>query len=447
MVLAEDLSRLGTEAFITLRSFLQTLADCNDGKFSYGSFFSGSEMAHVVLMELFKLCREYFGIQIDVELAFVAEKERARRKFILDHCHPTHVFEDVLQLRSDGWKGPDLLNEMTDTPVPHAHFFFAGFECDSVSGYNRGSEGQKTMGDCVSKEKGKTGQTAVATLEFIFERRFTCSILENVKTLGAQNINTIISRCNENGMFVRNMCRDAALFGSPEHRMRQYFLVFPVSDSPIEQFNEDFEAPGWVNEFVQVLDSLQMDAISVENVLFPDGHPMLSTDEETQLQKRPTKKSKTDEWQAEHLDAFRRHGLRWPPVFPEQFEARTCGLPRRQQEAAWLWEQTCLKKAADEPDSAFQYLVDVNNSFEWSNESKTPSARLLAAAPTTSFGQAPIQSGQLEVHDDAPGPSFRMSCCWHRDSHGRFCATSLWRERSSQSSQGMHSTDSSSARS
>eukprot|EP00974_Lingulodinium_polyedra_P106811 10339880-Lingulodinium_polyedra.AAC.1 len=40
---------------------------------------------------------------------------------------------------------------MADIPVPEVHFFFAGFECDSVSGYNRGPEGQKTMGDCVFK--------------------------------------------------------------------------------------------------------------------------------------------------------------------------------------------------------------------------------------------------------------------------------------------------------
>eukprot|EP00974_Lingulodinium_polyedra_P106853 10344101-Lingulodinium_polyedra.AAC.1 len=86
------------------------------------------------------------------------------------------------------------------------------------------------MGDCVFKEKGKVGQTAVATLEFIFAQRFICSILENVKTLGEKNINTIIGRCNENGMCVWNMCRDAASCGSPEHRMRQYFLVFPVRE-------------------------------------------------------------------------------------------------------------------------------------------------------------------------------------------------------------------------
>ena len=117
------MSRLGTNSFIRLRKFLQTLSDGNGGKFLYGSFFSGSEMAHVVLMEVFKLCQEHVGIQIDVELAFVAEKEAARRQFILDHCHPTHVFEDVLQLRSDGWKGPDLLNEMQGTPVPNLHLF------------------------------------------------------------------------------------------------------------------------------------------------------------------------------------------------------------------------------------------------------------------------------------------------------------------------------------
>eukprot|EP00974_Lingulodinium_polyedra_P054265 5217521-Lingulodinium_polyedra.AAC.1 len=85
---------------------------------------------------------------------------------------------------------------------------------------------------------------------------------------------------------------------------------------------------------------------------------MLSTDQATQLQKRPNKKTRSEEWQAEHLDAFRQHGLRWPPVFPEEFETRTCGMPRRQQEAAWLWEHTCLKKAAAGSDSTVQYMAD-----------------------------------------------------------------------------------------
>ena len=68
---------------------------------------------------------------------------------------------------------------------------------------------QREADACVGLNTLRTGTTANATLLFICEKRPTISILENVKTIGRQNIQAITKILNRHGFVMHPIYLEA----------------------------------------------------------------------------------------------------------------------------------------------------------------------------------------------------------------------------------------------
>ena len=170
------------------------------------SFFSGSEILLPMLDEL-KMCWLRYGIDLKFESIFSAEIDDWKRERIIRLHGPKHAYEDVVEVSKAKWTGHDYIVG-GDTEVERPDILWVGFECDSVSGLNM-QKTQREADACVGLNTLRTGTTANATLLFICEKRPTISILENVKTIGRQNIQAITKILNRHGFVMHPIYLEA----------------------------------------------------------------------------------------------------------------------------------------------------------------------------------------------------------------------------------------------
>ena len=91
-------------------------------------------------------------------------------------------------------------------------------------------------------------------------------LLECVKNLAVQpkdggpsNLTSLISTANELGYLCTPVTLDALQYGMPSKRDRYYVIGVRVADSdaddfePFHQADEDFEAPAWQQEMIDVI--------------------------------------------------------------------------------------------------------------------------------------------------------------------------------------------------
>jgi hypothetical protein len=105
---------------------------------------------------------------------------------------------DVCKLCQDDWSGHDFVSESVQ-PLPEVDILWSGFECDSVSPLNKD---RKEFKNCIAEGTGRTGKTALVTIDYIICKRPVASVLENSKMLGKDNIAAIVTIMNQHGFFV-----------------------------------------------------------------------------------------------------------------------------------------------------------------------------------------------------------------------------------------------------
>lgn len=234
--------------------------------------------------------------------------------------------------------------------------------------------------------KGKTGTTGRATLRCLVKFRFPWSLLENSALLGAANLLFIMNYLNYFGLLVVSFTVEATEFLSPANRDRQYLLVIPWTDGAFDQTTDDFIMPAFVQEFLAFLNAMKRGVGNVDDILFSksdheycmwhqgmvaDRYHMARkdlVDKAWQATKQVKKKQKTEkcveEWEADHLDAFRLANMQWPPDISSDamLQEAVSHLTRRHQELAYFF--THRPEAVNAPtDRTFH---DLNPSIRYS---------------------------------------------------------------------------------
>jgi len=326
------------------------------GKLRCGTFFSGAELFYLIILAVNHSMLQTLGLALQADLAWAAEKDEWKRDFYSVRSGPKMSFGDVIRIVKNDFRGMNYLTG-EECELETVDFFAAGFECDTVCKIVKNA-GAK---DCMELMEGKTGQTGRATLLTIAKFKYKVSLLENSSVLGERNIKYICEYLNVFGLLVVPVMVKAEEYGSGSRRERQYLLVVLIAHDQIDQFAKDFERPACIDRFLVALKDMQIGPGNVDDFLFDkDSSPAQDFVEtmyehrtqlnDKKIDKKPGKKTekvggkgekeKDDElnWEADHLELFRKAGLQWPPDMKaddEELAFQTGFLIRRMQEAAY----------------------------------------------------------------------------------------------------------------
>ena len=232
-----------------------------------------------------------------------------------------HLFADVAELGQRC--AVDVLTATTDkVKVPRCWLFMAGFSCKSRSNLNAKASANL---HCVQNQdmSTETAFTWEAIHAYIAKALPFLLLLENVPGLASkgpcdsQSDADYIRAClMKLGYYVMQLKFDAECFGSPATRVRLYFLAWLVSAGAcLEDGPRLGMSPArfaWLGGF---LDSICIGSLSAE--LF-----VATNDESLAVYKgmcsdcgpkeSGPKRDSGGEWETEHFEAFRKHGLPWP---------------------------------------------------------------------------------------------------------------------------------------
>ena len=358
---------------IALSSSLQFIENVEEGRLSFATGCSGTDVISHALNILSSLWQETYGIAVKPDHIFSAEIVDWKRAFITRHWQPKFLFQDVNDLSKDTIKDVKSGN-LVAPPAPMVALF--GFECDSISGLNAQSKGNR---GCVALNTERTGSTANAVLGYARKTRVPVLILENVKNLNASNgsnksdMQSLIGMLNRLGYHVTSALLKATEYGIPQTRDRLYLFAVLMSLDPIDQTSEDFPRPPHVTALAGFLNSCRIDALPLSRFLVLDGAEALSEwrsecqarheDDVTEpvskarkVQKRPN--SQPREYEVDHLQAFQQAHMAWPPTFTDSFLERTVHLSQRMKEIVF-YDQATVNESDEEA------IRDLNMSFNW----------------------------------------------------------------------------------
>ena len=353
-------SRLKEATNVALKDSLHGLKRRGASVVRVGTFFSGTEVARHSMETCFALWGQLYNVTLEVEHVFSIEHTGWIRDFIRQHFKPRHLFDCVLKMAADGWRGTDLLTGQRGVSLPDIDILFAGFECDDASTLNtsRGMSGNE-----VEFGLGRTGGTGLVTLHFVVSRRCR-ALLENLKTIGAANIRFIIKFCNEHLMLVLCPMMSAIRYGAPMRRERQWFYITPVT-SPIDQLAEEYEPPAWEVKFFDTLTCMQIEPIPLADFLLPEDDNGLAAHIARCGSAEPTEQTDKDRYKQDHVTMYVEAGLLWPPRLPTWFMDRLGYLTARYREVAWYYVCLARRQAQEH-----EWVHDLNLSLGWNSTAK-----------------------------------------------------------------------------
>eukprot|EP00959_Pyramimonas_sp_CCMP1952_P227210 4750626-Pyramimonas_sp.AAC.1 len=107
------------------------------------------------------------------------------------------------------------------------------------------------------------GGTARACMRCIAAHHPAVFIIENVKNLsvkpsdgGPSNLDSIVALANEAGYLCTPLVLDALDYGVPSKRERHYVIGVRIADEKISQLDDDFEAPAWQRDMVDMIHAI-----------------------------------------------------------------------------------------------------------------------------------------------------------------------------------------------
>ncbi len=144
--------------------------------------------------------------------------------------------------------------------------FAAGFSCRSRSSLNRRRAHYKT---CIADSSGSTGYTFDCIVRHL--RRFLplFVLLENVATLGQQNIAAVLGSLASIGYAAVHVTMNATEYGFPMNRKRIYFAAFLL---PHQVADTDFLG-GFRTRVVRVLEKVRVQPLPLRRFLLSRDHP------------------------------------------------------------------------------------------------------------------------------------------------------------------------------
>ena len=394
-----------------LRANLAHLHSKYDGKLIVGTGNSGCDVIIKVLADLAKYWALEFGLCFEIEHAFSCDHGDVQQDWITGHFQPDCLFRDMEELASES--AFDVLSGAV-MKVPTVCVFATGIECDTLAQCNQ----QKRIGESVVlKGEGKTGKSAVSTMDYVKAKGPDLLLFECVKGLASapkasdgpgmrlSDLDMVISLLNKQGYIFWTDILDAHTYGFPVARERCYALgvrVLPPDESftqlPQKVQGQDetilFEFPSWWHELHNVMQELKLRTPLMINRFFLNHmderrsrwqhFPALGSLD------RPTpepKKNKTGNhavalWEADHLTAFQEAHLPWPPIFTEKFTDKTRYLCRRKAEIVWYYENSRDKEVLADA------FCDINYSIAWSKLTISRTACLVGSSHVWCFGRS-----------------------------------------------------------
>ena len=136
------------------------------------------------------------------------ELEEWKRRFLRVAHGDVKIYEDVMHL-----------GERQD--LEQCDWFWAGFSCRSTSGLNKN---RSVHSDCVATATGTTGGTFSGISKFLEKDRPHLVALENVKTIGRRNLESVMKLLQNLGYLACHVLLDSKWHGLPQSRPRIYFL-------------------------------------------------------------------------------------------------------------------------------------------------------------------------------------------------------------------------------
>jgi site-specific DNA-cytosine methylase len=322
-----------------LRSKLKSFETRHNGKFKVGSFYTGSGMEfHPIrlLMHIWGMC---FGVAIEVTIAFIVEKVEWRRTFCTDEWKPEQAFDNTLDLMNNNWRGHDHISDKDDVPLSPCDMLLGGFECDDRSLLN--NHNRESSDNGISEGSGRTGSTAQAIIKFVIARRCR-ALLENLKVLGAKNLQAMLDQFNEEHFLVVPIVLEAREYGSNVRRERQWFYIEPVPEN-YQQKVEDLRLPAWAEKLKDIIREQKTGAGNLDEFLLDDADPRLAAwhakeveqkNQDAKQAKRKSGEGALSKSAVDHQVAFFDVGLPWPAEIPNTISQALAMYPQSYHEKA-----------------------------------------------------------------------------------------------------------------
>jgi site-specific DNA-cytosine methylase len=369
-VLGAQFAKLSGSDKLRLREGLAELASITDGKFALGTGCSGTDLIVAAVQDTLAFWNKMYGEEMDVDHKFSCESLPFKQRFIERIFAPPHLFPELKELANRSAVDTNGIDAIIDNILLWA----CGVECDSISGLN---QARVDNFDCIGAAEGdkesRTGGTGKSCMDFVHVHRPPVFLLENVKNLqvagksGKSNLFILIGLANTSGYILLDLLLNSLNFGMPQQRERFYMIGILVSDAPINQQDPKFLPPTWVREFVHMVAAMTVPIMEMRHFLLDDDDPQVVKANKAKVTSMPTKtmsrsataKSKAKakakanassvdvgdtekiaEYELDHLEAYYKAGIQWPPVFDPAFLKKTGCLTLRQQQSLWWVENT-----------------------------------------------------------------------------------------------------------
>ena len=298
-----------------------------------GTMFSGCEIVQKVHRALSQHWEEVYGIGIDFDYIFAAERDPRKQRFLETQVQPKCLFADAGDLSQTMAReaGGKLV------PVPGCEWLIGGFPCTSKSKQNNN---RAQHAQCIDQGTGATGTGLVYMLNYARKHRPLMITLENVPDLAGlaqgsekTDADIIVGRLKAMGYWTYHTVFDAIDYGSPATRKRWYLLaLYGCSD-------DDRTLAAFANRIL-VATRLDTGALPLDRFLVLDENQRRQAMTNAGMRLEPLSGVKLRAgandavWKDEHNQFYRLLGMTWPAQIDSGSEAmlNMSGLSERAQD-------------------------------------------------------------------------------------------------------------------
>ena len=298
-----------------------------------GTMFSGCEIVQKVHRALSQHWEEIYGIGIDFDYIFAAEKDTRKQRFLETQVQPKCLFVDAGDL------GQAMAREATGklVPVPGCDWLIGGFPCTSKSKQNNN---RAQHAQCIDQGTGATGTGLVYMLNYARKHRPMMVTLENVPDLAGaaqgseeSDADIIVGRLKAMGYWTYHTVFDAIDYGSPATRKRWYLLA-------LHGCRDDDRTLAALANRILMATRLKTGALPLDRFLALDENKRRQAMTDAGMRLEPLSATKLRAgpsdavWKDERNQFYRLLGMTWPAQIDSSSEAvlNTSGLSERAQD-------------------------------------------------------------------------------------------------------------------
>ena len=240
--------------------------------------------------------------------------------------------------------------------VPAVHLFACGFSCKSVSKLNHHHQANgSTIRDATQTA---TNITFTGAMKYIHRRQPWVVLFENVEGImqqsakGDSNKDWVLKTLQEEGYYAEAFLTNSCDHGTPQNRLRCYFLAVHVKNP-----NLCIEAETIVQKTIKMFSGCRLQPPSLHDLLLPDDSSDIAAvlqqrkdDRDAEVAKASRKAAKAhakakskskipvgkqEKWIELHIDQCAKHRIRWPLELQVRNEWTETCTQREQQVIAF----------------------------------------------------------------------------------------------------------------